>query len=126
MTPVQSLCTKPLFSKFFRHNRRAFQQPIHPNPRKTTERHLQTAGPIDPERIGILRVPVPPLPKYLVRVTPIFGKPICLGQSNQVLMTVQLPRDFAIPNLGEVEIADLVKRPSGSLFPMHRVKMPIE
>jgi hypothetical protein len=41
-------------------------------------------------------------------------------------MTVQFPRDLAIPNLGEVEITDLVESLSVSPFPVHRVKMPID
>src|SRR5580658_8720848 len=40
-------------------------------------------------------------------------------------MSIQFPCDFAIPNLAEVKISDLVKSLSGSPLAMHRVKMPI-
>ena len=126
MAAVQSLGTKPFFSEFSRHDWRAFQQLIHPNPGKTTKRHLETADPVDSKRVWILGLPVPPLPEYLVCITPLFGKPIRFGQSDQMLMTVQFPRDLAIPNLVEVEITDLVESLSGSLFPMYRVEMPID
>src|SRR5579863_883339 len=126
MAAVHSLGTKPLFTEFSRHDWRAFQQLIHPNPGETTKRYLETADPVDSKRVGILGVPVPPLAEHLIRVTSLFSKKVGFGQSDEMLMTVQLPSDFAIPNLVEVEITDLVERLFGSLFPVHGVKTPID
>ena len=41
-------------------------------------------------------------------------------------MPVQFPRDFAIPNLVEIKITDLVKSLLGCLFAVHPVEMPMD
>jgi hypothetical protein len=69
---------------------------------------------------------VSPLLQNLIRVTPIPGEPVRFRQGNEVLVTVQFPRDFAISNLVEIKVADFVKGFLGSLFPMHRIEMPID
>ena len=69
---------------------------------------------------------MPPLLKYLVCVTPIFGQTIRLGQGDQVLMTVQFPRDLAIADLVEIEIANPVKGLLRSPFAVDQVEMPID
>src|ERR1700691_595460 len=70
-------------------------------------------------------MPMTPLLKYFICITAGFCQPVRPSQSHQVLMSIQFPCDFAIPNFVEVKISDLVKSLSGSPLAMHRVKMPI-
>src|SRR5207302_10518147 len=71
-------------------NRTIVEQMPNPQPREASERHFQAACPINSHRIGILVLPVIPLPKYSFGI-PLFPRQtITLRKRNEVLWPICL------------------------------------
>src|SRR5271170_4355165 len=102
-----------------------FQQVIAPKPGETSKCRFQTAGPIDADGVGIVGLPLPPLPQHFVDKPGIARQPVGLRESDEVLMAIQLPRDLAITHFVEIQIAHLVKQLLRSSLPVNKVEMPV-
>src|SRR5260370_20213652 len=88
--------------------RRIRKQEIHPKPGKAAERHFQAAGPIYPDGVGILRVPVLPLAKYFADKCLVSRQTVCFRQSYKMLVAIEFPGNFAVAYFLEIEISDFV------------------
>ena len=71
-------------------------------------------------------MPVPPLTEYFHRKFPIAGEPVSFGQRHQMLVTIQFPSDFGIPDLGKIEIVDFEPRFARCSLAMHPVAVPVD
>ena len=71
-------------------------------------------------------MPTAPLRKDFFCETVVSGKPVCLGQRNQVLMTVQFPGDLAVAHFSKIQVLDAVKRLAGRELLIDGVEVPID
>ena len=53
------------------------------------------------------------------------GEPVSFGQRHQMLVTIQLPGDFGIPDLGKIEVVDFEPRFARCSLAMHPVAVPV-
>src|SRR5207249_5991852 len=117
--------TQPFVTKAGQHGGRFCEKKISPDPRQTSERHFQAAGPVYSDWIGVFGMPVLPLVEYFPGKLPITRKPVCLRQNHKVLMAVQLPSDFAIAGFFKIKIVDIEPELSRRPFNVDPVEMPI-
>src|SRR5437660_3702838 len=113
--------TQPFVTKAGQHGGRFCEKKISPDPRQTSERHFQAAGPVYSDWIGVFGMPVLPLVEYFLGKPLISCKPVCLRQNHKMLMAVQLPNDFAVAGFFKIKIADLEPEPSGRSFNVNLV-----
>src|SRR5579863_10468496 len=99
-------CDAQVTLKRSRNHIAAFEQIPDPEPRKAPESDFQAASPIDPIRVRILFLPLIPLAKQFFGVSDVTGETICLGECDQMLMSVQFPCNFVIANAREIQIWD--------------------
>src|SRR5438132_1549282 len=116
---------QPFVTKTGYHGWRICEQKICPDPRQTSERHFQAAGPINADWIRVFSVPVLPLVEYFLGKPLITCKPVCLRQNHEMLMAVQFPDNFAIAGFFKIKIADVEPELSGRPFNVNPVEMPI-
>ena len=105
---------------------RLAQQLPRPQPREAAEGDLQRARPVDPEGIGVLPLPVVPERDQLLREVLLLREPVGCGQRRHPLVSVQLPHDLVVADLGEVEEADPVPRRERRAPSVHGVEMPVD
>jgi hypothetical protein len=74
----------------------------------------------------ILVAPMAPLAQDFIGKTRVLGKPVCLGQRDQMLMPVEFPDNLAVSHLFEVEILDAIEHFPGSLPRVDKIEMPID
>jgi hypothetical protein len=91
----------------------------YPEPGQRAEGDFERTGPIDANRVGVLALPVRPLGQDLVAETG-------LRQCDKVLVAVQLPDDFVVADLIEVEEGDLVPRFARGALAMDGVEVPVD
>ena len=84
-------------------------QVIDPQPGERPERYLQRARPVDSPQKRILLPPAGELPLDFVPVCPVASEQLGLGKHHQVLVPVQFPDVFVIPNLAEIQIRNKTK-----------------
>ena len=125
MTTVDRLIAQPLAAKVRGKGGGSFQQVIHPDPGNTAKRYFEAARPIDADRVWILDMPVPPLAEYFGRKFPIAGEPVSLSQCHEMLVTIQFPDDFGIPNLRKIEVVDFEPRLARCSLAVHPVAVPV-
>src|SRR5438309_6753395 len=116
---------QPFVTKAGQHGGRFCEKKIGPNPREATEGHFQAAGPIYADWIRVFIVPVLPLVEYFLGKPLLTRKPVCLRKNHEMLMSVQLPDNFAVPGFLKIKIADLEPELSGRPFNVNPVEMPI-
>src|SRR5215467_8875365 len=96
MSARDSQATEPVRTEPGGQHRRIRKKEIYPEPGNTTECNFQAARPIDSDRIGILGVPMMPLPEQLFCIFGIARQAECLGKRHQMLVAVQFPSHFAV------------------------------
>ena len=125
MTTVDRLIAQPLATKVRGEGGGSFQQVIHPYPGKTAKGYFEAARPIDADRVWILDMPVPPLAEYFRCKFPVAGEPVSLSQCHHMLVTIQFPDDFGVPNLRKIEVVDFEPRFARCSLVVHPVAVPI-
>src|SRR5450631_3643059 len=96
-----------------------------PNPGQTSKSDFKAAGPIDADRVGIVGLPLAPLPQDLIGKPGIARQPVCLRQGDEVLVAIKLPRDLAVTGLVEIQITHLVEQSLRSSFSVDRIDVPV-
>ena len=94
-------------------------QVAYPEPGQGAEGDLQRARPVDADGVGVFALPVGPLGQDFVAETR-------LGKRDQVLVAVQLPDDFVIADLIEVEERDLIPGFAGGALLVDGVEVPVD
>src|SRR5215471_12255853 len=96
-----------------------------PQPRYRAKRHFKTAGPIDAQLRRILVHPGIDVGRKRLRITFIAGKPICLTESDEILMPVEFPGDLLVAEKLRVQIIQTTPVDQWSALPCDRLEMPI-
>ena len=97
-----------------------------PEPGQGPEGDLQRAGPVDADGVWVFALPVSPLREDLGSEAALAGGLPALGQRNEVLVTVQLPDDFVVADLIEVEEWDLIPGFAGDALVVYGVEVPVD
>src|SRR5208337_4701752 len=97
-----------------------------PKPRHAAECHLESAGPIDAERIRICLPPRKPLIHQFIGVDAITGHEPGLGERDQMLMTVQFPDDLVVADFMKIQKIDFEPWPQRAARAMNGIGMPID
>src|ERR1039458_3810918 len=102
------------------------EQLIHPDPRQTAKCNFKAAAPVDAYRVRIALEPATPLRHQFANILLIVRKQPCFRQSDQMLVAVQLPRDFVVAHRRELEKGNLAPRLEWRALVVHAIQMPID
>src|SRR5439155_9166906 len=101
------------------------KQVMHPEPGHAAERDFEAAATIYSERIRISASPRRQLLQEFSHITVLMGQLPSFCQRDQVLMPIQLPDDFVVADLIEIEKINFEPGPKRRTCSVYNVEMPI-